>query len=392
MARRGSTSIANRLSRGGAVITGTPFTFAAWYKAITLPSVDANAGHAILAITDTATDDNFFGLFGRAADDLFRFSAQKGGLPLRSAVSTTPITVGQWIHVCGVAASATDRRIYINGVDEGQSIVSTIPAGLDQTNMFVTQISSGIFSPANADLAEAGVWGVALTANEVATLATPGILPSDVRPLNLKMYPDLMLALSPEPDRSSNGNALFVTGSLPQSDHVPTVITPGSLAALKALKAEISNDPEGLGYGVGTIPYGPLTEWKGDQVIADLINAKNLFIDRLHPETHVLVGSMEFAWYDGLTPDKQEYFTLQTGFETWLMTAASKLLLTGAQPAVNGVAGASDPTDSFWLAADQTAAIAAMLPLIEVPGSRAEVLWGEDRIISAGQVGGAVSA
>jgi len=221
MSRRGSTSTANRVTRAGAVITATPCTFAVWYKAITLPSTDANDGHAILVITDTATDDNFFGLFGRVADDLFRFSAQATGLPLRSAVSTTAITVGQWFHVCGVSASTTDRRIYIDGVDEGQNTVSRTPAGLDQTNMFVTRISSGFFSPANADLAEVGIWNAALTAGEVSALAS-GISPQRVRSTSLRAYWDLPASNAGNViDYSGNGNTLFETGTIGIADHAP---------------------------------------------------------------------------------------------------------------------------------------------------------------------------
>ena len=162
--------------------------------------------------------------------------------------------------------------------------------------------------------------------------------------------------------------------------------------SLAALEAEISNDPEGLGYGTGTIPYDPLTEWKGDQVIADLLNAKNLTIDRVRVPSEDINGDTHFDWYDGMTIDKQEFYTLQTRRESWKVTVDMKKFLTGRNLTVNGVPGTGVDGDSEWAAADDQDAVPAMLALIEVPGSRGEVLWDEGRNISAGEVGRAVNA
>ncbi len=152
----------------------------------------------------------------------------------------------------------------------------------------------------------------------------------------------------------------------------------------EALKDEIVNDPEGMGYKNSATP----TDWKGDQVIADLLGLKSLVIDRVSVEMEELRAITEFDWYDGMTIDRQEYLVWQTPDNgQWRVSAHMKLFLTGSMPAANGVAGTNSVSDSKWAAADRNAATAAMLPLIEVAGSRAEVLWGEDMNISAGQVG-----
>ncbi len=153
---------------------------------------------------------------------------------------------------------------------------------------------------------------------------------------------------------------------------------------LQALKDEIVNDPEGLGYGTSGAPtLGLATEH-----IAGLINLRNLVLDRPAVDMEQIRGATEFDWYDALTIDEQEYLRWQTpNSGLWEVTAAMKLMLTGSQPTVNGVAGASTPTNSFWAAADRTVAIAAILPIIEIVGSRAEVLWGDNTAIAAGQVG-----
>ncbi len=161
--------------------------------------------------------------------------------------------------------------------------------------------------------------------------------------------------------------------------------------SLAALNAEISNDPEGLGYGIGTVPYDPLTEWRSDQAIADLINAKNLTIDQGRVLSDDINGDTHFAWYDGMSIDRQEFYTLQTRREFWKVTADMKLFLSGRTLAVNGQAGTGADNDSEWAAADDQDAAPAMLALIEVPGSRAEILWGKGIAISLGQIGRAAN-
>lgn len=161
---------------------------------------------------------------------------------------------------------------------------------------------------------------------------------------------------------------------------------------LTALNAEISNDPLGLGYGVGTIPYDPLTEWKGDQEIADLLNAKNFVIDRASVPMEDVRGVTDFDWYDALTIDEQEFLRWKTpNSGLLLVTADVKLRLTGRTLASGGTGGTGSDANSWWAAADRTAAVAAMLPLIEVAGSRAEVLFGEGVVITAGDVGAAAN-
>ncbi len=146
-----------------------------------------------------------------------------------------------------------------------------------------------------------------------------------------------------------------------------------------ALKAEIDNDPAGLGY--------PLLSSDQDQQIADLINAKTLVIDRLRVSSEDVNGDTHFAWYDGMLIDKQEFYTLQTRRDSWKVTEDMKMFLTGRALTMDGAAGVGADSQSEWAAADRGAAAPAMLALIEIPGSRAEVLWDEGRSISVNQVG-----
>ncbi len=153
--------------------------------------------------------------------------------------------------------------------------------------------------------------------------------------------------------------------------------------SLVALKDEIVNDPQTIGYKNSASP----DDWKGDQEIADLINAKNLVIDKPRVASEDINGNTKFDWYDGMTIDKQEFYTLQTRREFWKVTADMKLFLTGRSLAVGGVAGTGADNQSEWAAADDQDAAPVMLVLVEVAGSRAEVLWDEGQSITVGQVG-----
>lgn len=158
---------------------------------------------------------------------------------------------------------------------------------------------------------------------------------------------------------------------------------------LEALKDEIVNDSESLGYKNSATP----DDWKGDQIIADLINDKLLKVDLDSVDMELIRGSTNFDWYDALSIDEQEWLRWQTpNSGSWKVSADMKLKLSGRALAVNGVAGSGNDAGSFWAAADRGDAAPAMLALIEVSGSRAGVLWGSGITISLGQVGSAFNA
>ena len=94
--------------------------------------------------------------------------------------------------------------------------------------------------------------------------------------------------------------------------------------SLEALKDEIVNDPQALGYKNSATP----TDWKGDQEIADLINAKNLVVDRTQVDMEEIRSTTEFDWYDTLSIDEQEYTRWQTPNSGIWKVSATALLVT----------------------------------------------------------------
>lgn len=155
---------------------------------------------------------------------------------------------------------------------------------------------------------------------------------------------------------------------------------------LQALHDEIEADTQALGYKeVGGA-------WKEDAVIVDLINAKNYTIDHSTiPMEHVR-AAVTYEAYNTLAIDEQEWIRWMTpNSGDFYVTADMKLELSGRTPASNGTAGTGADGDSFWAAAHDQDMAPAMLALIEAPGSRAQVLWGENQIVTISNVGHAAN-
>ena len=140
--------------------------------------------------------------------------------------------------------------------------------------------------------------------------------------------------------------------------------------SLVALKDEIVGDPKFVGYKNSSAP----TDWKGDEVIASLINAKGLTVTRSE------VGPEEIKEAIAKTP----YVTLAPSEEGWLnwITDSGTVIVT---PDLK--ASLYDDNDSIFSGAPGAATRAALKAVVEIPGSRAEELWVVGLLISEGQVG-----
>ena len=150
---------------------------------------------------------------------------------------------------------------------------------------------------------------------------------------------------------------------------------------LQGLHDEIENDLLGLGYKeVGG-------EWKRDNIIADLINVKNYKVDHESVLMETVRAETTYAAYNTLAIDEQDWIRWMTpNSGNFMVTADMKLQLTGRSLAIDGSAGTGDNNQSFWSAAHRNEISPIMLALIEVNGSRADVLWGGKKIVSISEV------
>ena len=135
-------------------------------------------------------------------------------------------------------------------------------------------------------------------------------------------------------------------------------------ADLLALKNEVNNDPLGLGYDQNA----NITQ------ITGLINAKNYTVSKPEISSALIRSACTYDAYNNLAIDEQEWIRWITpgakDEEDLTVTVDLTTRLTGPDSA------------SIWAVADRVAMNAAMLALIEVPGSRAEILFGYGASIS----------
>jgi len=167
-----------------AVVTDVPFTMACFAYGDTDTATFMTAG--FVGDKDAATEYHAIGVhWGETGNPTFALS-YSALIGFRLAYSTTGVTVNTWHHLCGIFASSTDRRAFIDGGSRGNNTSDVSPLNLDRTGISGSQDSTpGFYWSGN--IAEFAIWNVALTDVEVAILAK-GYSPLLVRPQNLVSY------------------------------------------------------------------------------------------------------------------------------------------------------------------------------------------------------------
>jgi hypothetical protein len=138
-------------------------------------------------------------------------------------------------------------------------------------------------------------------------------------------------------------------------------------ADLTALKNEVDNDPLGIGYAPDA----------GTSIFLDLLNAKNYTVEKPLVSSADFRGNTPFDAFGRLQSDDQNCLVWKTGsngydHENVPVTDDIKQKLAGDPVAA----------DSIWAVQDRTEMNAVMSALINVPGSRAEVLFGYGTLIT----------
>jgi len=150
-------------------ITDFPFTLSVWAKS---PTVSAK--HA-LSYASSASLVIFYGIGFIGSDGLNKaYLYSRASAPEEDTViGTTGFATGQWIHLVGVFNSATDKRIYANGVLEGTLSTSISFAQPNRVGVGVMARST-LFGYWNGSIDEARIYNRALAAAEVKELYNQG--------------------------------------------------------------------------------------------------------------------------------------------------------------------------------------------------------------------------
>lgn len=197
--------------------TAAPMSVSCWfYTTDAAPLLDK----AILSIGDGGTTNRFRLLVEGntpSARGTLRWVCTAGGSTAK-AQSTTTISANTWQHACGVEASTTDRRVFLDGGSKGTNTQFQNPSGIAYTRIGRCYTSG---DPWNGRIAHMAVWNVALADAEAGTLAA-GISPLKVRRSNLIAYWPIN-GQSPEADLIG-AYAMTVNGTLNVMDEPQNMI------------------------------------------------------------------------------------------------------------------------------------------------------------------------
>lgn len=216
---RNFTSAAEALRSAPSAVSAWPVTIAAWVRMNALgTSIKYFACYNNSGANRGTSDFALCLSTGNAV------VANKNGLG-SATTSTTISDTTAYHHVCGVWASDTDRRAYLDGGGKGTSATSqTIPT-VDRMTIGGQDGLNGVASAALAIIAEFAVWNAVLTDAEIAVLAK-GLCPLQMHPEALVDYVPLYGAVLPEPDRKSNARAPAVVTSIPAKAAHPRIFMP----------------------------------------------------------------------------------------------------------------------------------------------------------------------
>lgn len=222
MARNFTRASSHYLEHAAAVVGSAPLTMACWGR---YPTLAAGVGSTLMAISRDAGNvrDAFVLDILEGGTDTVRALAGAGGVNANGTINFA-VAADTWFHAGAVFASTTSRTAYLNGTAGSANTTSIAPSSLNRTAFGrIPNFQSAAINYWNGDLAEAGVWSVALSAADMAMLAA-GVSPLLVRPDALVAYTPLLGQYSPETS-PRGGYDFTVTGASASSSH-PRVYRP----------------------------------------------------------------------------------------------------------------------------------------------------------------------
>ena len=175
------------LSTASAPSSGSPMTIACWFNAsavqsAVLVSVGVSSGahrNQLQAVNGTPGVSNYIN------------AVAVGATATPISFGATGVNTNTWGHAAGVFTSATSRTGYTNGVASVANLTDCGTQNAASSIVVGARWSTTLGLHYSGLVAEVGVWNVALTADEIASLAN-GVACRLVRPQSLVFYAPLI--------------------------------------------------------------------------------------------------------------------------------------------------------------------------------------------------------
>lgn len=172
------------LSTASSPVLNVPMTLAFWAR------TSASANNAAVAIGESGIGTHRQQI--QFATGIIA-AATVGSAGASFAISSVSATSNQWGHSAGVFSAANSRLIYFNGANTGSNTASNTTNNANAIYI-AARNAGGVGLVFNGDMAEVGVWNVALTVVEIASLAK-GMTCDKIRPQSLVFYAPLVREL-----------------------------------------------------------------------------------------------------------------------------------------------------------------------------------------------------
>lgn len=188
---------------GSAVVTAYPYTMAIWFYVAT-----TTANRVLMDMGSTTADSGQY-LAANSSGTVEMQPRVAGSGTITT--TTTSYTANTWHHAAVVYASATDRRVFLDGGGKATSAVNRAFAATIDRTLIGRRLRTNVYSSSiNGRLAEAGLWSAALSDDEVYALSR-GYRPSLIRTDSLVLYVPMVRSVQD----LAGGETLTTVGGTP---------------------------------------------------------------------------------------------------------------------------------------------------------------------------------
>ena len=142
--------------------TGPPFSMSAWINLAA--TADTNG---VMSNADTASGSRYHFMSVNSSAQFRAISS--GGGASETAVGATTLSLGRWYHVAAVWKTTSDRRVYVNGVQDG---IDTDPVNVntpDEVGIGLRHVNVDT-DEFNGQITDARFYSRALTPSEIKAM------------------------------------------------------------------------------------------------------------------------------------------------------------------------------------------------------------------------------